>query len=147
MCSMAGGFLCRHRIPIAVAMVSVLLIGGRWVRAQLSEPHASGAATMGAAETEPPTPTLLRQGTQIVDQLGHFRTSGDRLIFFANDGRGRFVALENLNLERIALVLANNSGPLQWNVTGTITEFRGANYLLLERAILTTRTGHGQEGL
>jgi len=46
------------------------------------------------------------------------------------------VGLENLNLERIARAVADNPVTLEWKVTGTITEYRGANFLLVTRATL-----------
>jgi len=124
---------------LAVTVAAVVLIGPPWVRGQLNEPHAP-IPDLNAPDTEPPPRSRLREGMQIVDRLGHFRMTGDRLTFFAADGQGRFVALENLALERVAMVLAKNPGPLRWKVTGKITEFRGANFLLVERAILKTRT-------
>jgi hypothetical protein len=126
-----------------VAVVAAVLVGDARVRAQVNEPHAPVAAAANAPDIEPPSQGRLREGMQIVDRRGHFRMTGDRLTFFAADGKGRFVALENLALERVALVLAKNPGPLRWSVTGTITEFRDANYLLIERAILKTRTDDG----
>ena len=50
-----------------------------------------------------------------------------------------FVGLENLNLQRIARTIADNPVPLQWSVTGTITEYRGANFLFVRRAVLKRR--------
>jgi len=78
----------------------------------------------------------IREGTEIADQIGYFKLVGGRLVFFTGkDGQG-FVGLENLNLERIARDVANHPEPLPWRVTGTVTEFRGNNFLLVERAIL-----------
>ena len=81
----------------------------------------------------------IREGSEIVDQLGSFRMTGDRVTFFTADGQGRYVALENLNLERIARVVTEQSDRLTWSVTGTMTEYRGANYLFVRRAILKSR--------
>ena len=50
----------------------------------------------------------------------------------------RLVALENLALQRVARSLAERSQESQWKVSGMVTEFRGANYILLRRA---TRSG------
>ena len=81
-----------------------------------------------------------REGTEMADRHGFFRMTGDRMTFFTLEGRQRFVALENLNLERIARAVANDPDRLTWSVTGTITEFRGANYLLVRRAVIEGRT-------
>ena len=71
-----------------------------------------------------------------MDQTGQFRISGGRVVFLTADGQRRLVGLENLNLERIAKTVAETPQPLDWDVTGTITEYRGANFLLIHRAVL-----------
>jgi hypothetical protein len=42
--------------------------------------------------------------------------------------------LENLALERIADAMRVDSADNRWVVTGRVTEFRGQNYLWIERA-------------
>ena len=124
--------------------VAGLLLGVTLVWAQ--DPAALNSHTSldhpAAAESQPATRRpgfRLREGTEIVDTIGHFRITGDRATFFTDDGAGRYVALENLNLERITRTIADNPASLQWSVTGTLTEYQGANFLFVERAILTTR--------
>ncbi len=85
-----------------------------------------------AAETPQPR---VREGTEFVDQPGSFQIVGERLVFLAEKNSQRFIALENLNLERIARTVAGHPYPLQWRVSGKITEFRGKNFILVERAI------------
>lgn len=80
----------------------------------------------------------IREGTELVDQVGRFETVADRIVFVTDDGAVRLVGLENLGLERIARTLANDPGPLQWKVTGIVTEYRGTNFVLIHRAILKT---------
>ena len=96
------------------------------------------AATASQPATRPPV-FRLREGTEIVDTIGHFRITGNRATFFTADGTGRYVGLENLNLERITRTIADNPASLQWSVSGTLTEYHGANFLFVERAILKTR--------
>ncbi len=81
----------------------------------------------------------IREGTEIKEVEGVFRMTGDRVTFFSEDGQRRYVALENLNLERIVARIADDPTPRQWRVTGLVTEFRGANYLLVRRALLKSR--------
>jgi hypothetical protein len=59
-------------------------------------------------------------------------------MFYAESGV-RYGGLENLNLERVASVINENPEQLQWSVSGTITEYRGANYLLVSRATLKSK--------
>lgn len=78
----------------------------------------------------------LREGTKIIDLPGYFRITGDRAIFYSNRRNSRYVALENLNLERIVAAMADQPRQRKWKVTGTLTEYRGENYLLVEKAVL-----------
>lgn len=78
----------------------------------------------------------LREGTELVDQVGRFQVTGDRVAFVADPGSQRFIVLENLSLERIARTLAERPQESQWKVSGTVTEFRGTSFLLIRRAIL-----------
>ncbi len=85
----------------------------------------------------------VREGTEFINQTGFFRFTGDRVAFFTNDGRKRYTVLENLNLERIARTILERTDQIEWNVTGTITEFRGTNYLFVRRATLMDRSRSG----
>jgi hypothetical protein len=81
----------------------------------------------------------LREGTQIVEALGHFRVLGDRVMFHTSDGGRSLGGLPNLNLERIVRTVRDHSEPVLWSVTGTVTEFQGANFILIERALLKSQ--------
>jgi len=121
-----------------------LLLGVTLVWAQDPAPLNWNARldSPAATESRPATrrPTLwFREGTEIVNTIGHFRITGDRVTFFTADGSGRYVALENLSLERITRTIANSPASLQWSVTGTLTEYRGANFLIVKHAILKSR--------
>jgi len=109
-----------------------------------SAPAGEKPATTGvqtpAAGGKPATPStkhrLLREGFELTEQLGTFRIAGGRLVFSTEKGGVPLVALENLNLERIARVLADNPTAIGWRISGTATEYRGVNYLLIDRAVL-----------
>jgi hypothetical protein len=77
-----------------------------------------------------------REGTALVDVLGHFKLTGDRATFFPTGSDAHYVGLENQNLERIATAVSDMPEPPSWIVSGTLTEYRGANYLLVTKAIL-----------
>ena len=81
----------------------------------------------------------IREGTELENQEGVFRPTGDRITFFTEMGKGRFLVLENLALDRIARVITENPSKLKWLVTGKMTEYQGMNYLLVERAVLKTQ--------
>ena len=131
-----------NRLPTAALMCAAALLAGvalAWAQSDnlpVRNDARNGNLATGLATTPRGTIQRIREGTEISAQLGYFRMTGDRVSFFTDDGSGRFIALENLNLERIARTIADNSDRLQWDVTGTVTEFRGANYLFVRRAVL-----------
>lgn len=94
-----------------------------------------GLAPPGAASAA----KRLREGSKITDQAGEFQRTGDHLQFVLKDGSGSLRILENLTLERVMRMLEDNPSLKYWSVSGTVTEFRGENYLLLTRAVLKSR--------
>jgi hypothetical protein len=136
-----GAPACGSRVAWVCAAVLLLgaALAGTTVSTATSEEAGRKPPSATAGREAPPQGNLrVREGTEIVDQSGQFRTIGDRVIFFTADGKRRFVGLENLSLERIAQTIAESPQTLHWDVTGTVTEYRGANFLLVRRAILKT---------
>lgn len=85
-----------------------------------------------------------REGSELNEELGRFERRGDRVVFIGTDSKIVLVALENLALERIGRVLEEDGvGQVDWRVTGTITEFRGTNYLMIRRAIIKSPAADG----
>jgi hypothetical protein len=83
-----------------------------------------------------------REGGKLTDQRGRIERRGERYVFLAENSTLHYIVLENLMLERVATVLDESAGgQLNWNVSGTITEFRGSNYILLQRAVVKSATG------
>jgi hypothetical protein len=86
----------------------------------------------------------LREGTRISDVSGSFQFSGDRVAFHP-DGKGdkgeSYRVLENLALERIISELGRARGTLGWTVSGTVTEFKNTNYLLVTKAMVRSNGG------
>ena len=79
---------------------------------------------------------IQREGTRLAGREGYFRIAGSRVVFFSKERNHRYVVLENLNLERIAETLADQPSRRHWEVTGILSEYRGENYLLIEKAVL-----------
>ncbi len=145
--------LVRHAAPRMPAMslfcVGILLLGVALALAQTAGPSndpaepagekAVGAASAAAADGPLQKDDRLREGTELVDQPGSFRMTGDRITFFTDLGKGRLVALENLALERVGRTIEDNPSPPEWLVTGVITEYRGENLLFIQRAVLRNR--------
>ena len=85
-------------------------------------------------------PQRLREGSALTDVLGYFELTADGATFRSLDGKARLVGLQNLNLQRIAEAVREHPDRLEWVVSGTVTEYRGANFLLIKRALLKTRS-------
>jgi hypothetical protein len=105
----------------------------------------SGAADCAAPGKAAAKQPRIREGTALVEQPGVFQKAGDRMTFFTSDGQRRFVVLENLQLERISRAVGDNLTPPQWTVSGLVTEFCGANYLFVDRAVLRATGPSGQQ--
>jgi hypothetical protein len=80
----------------------------------------------------------MREGTRVIDVVGSFQTAGDRISFHP-DGKGEsYRVLENLALQRVDEYLGANRGTPTWTVSGVMTEFRGSNFLLVQKAVVRT---------
>ena len=105
--------------------------------------HAYEDAHSTTAEAENETGVnRQREGTQIKDQEGYFRTTGDGLIFHLRESEERYAALENLALERIGKVMNDRHDhpeQLTWIVSGFFTEYRGSNFLFITHAVLENK--------
>jgi hypothetical protein len=111
-----------------------------------SEPNLSSPpelAKLAAKEASAPdsdaNSTRMREGTRLSSHPGSFKVLGDGVTFVSSDGKLKLPGLENLALERVARTVSENPDPLEWIVSGAITEYRGANYLLVTHAVLKPR--------
>src|SRR5262245_7865833 len=122
-------------------------------------PTASAASRLGTSALldQPPksnTPALpgekptekLREGTRLTDELGGFSRVGERVSFSPAGSREPLRCLENLALERISRAIDESQGQRQWVVSGLITEFRGANFLLVTKAVIQLQEGETAAG-
>lgn len=91
------------------------------------------------AEEQQKSRKLIREGTLLRSQKVMFRITESRSLMVLVDGQERFICLENLNLERIAKVIHENPTQTDWEVDFIVTEYQGANYALIQKAILSTR--------
>ncbi len=118
-------------------LLALLLIITIWITAGRPGPQpAHGEATVSAKNKK--SSTRVREGVRIKGETGEFKVRGDRATFVTQNGQA-FDGLENLNLERIVRVIADNHRSLQWSVSGLVTEYRGTNYLLVTHAVLKSR--------
>jgi len=140
------------RAPMAGLLCAAALLFGvtlAWTRS-IAAPHSaqatvetgvlSRAYNSGEQSLDNTKTVRLREGGEIVNQAGYFRTSVDRVAFVSADNSPRFITLENHNLEQVLQAIAENTNnKLEWIVSGTISEFHGANFLLITRAELKSR--------
>jgi hypothetical protein len=78
----------------------------------------------------------LREGTNL-RLKGRFDLVGERATFYAEDGKASFKTLENLALQRVVAAVRDSTDSRLWNVDATVTEYQGANFLLIRRATVT----------
>jgi hypothetical protein len=134
---------------VAEVSVSMAPVASEEQKNATSPPSASPRAEAGGQRANA-RQQRLREGSQLVDQLGEFRDSGDRVVFQSLDKTLSLQVLENLALERVSRVLDELRSTRIFSVTGTVTEFRGVNYLLVTHAVLkakppTQRAGQAVE--
>ncbi len=131
---------------VLIGAIVLLMPGGIKLQAPSSATASPKTSTADSSGGHAAIPTgRHREGFELVDQVGIFRPAGERIVFYSQDGRLRLVVLENLALWRVANLLAANPEALRWKVTGTVTEFRNANYLLLRRVELLSSQQQADE--
>ena len=109
---------------------------------QRSVPAPSSGSSGPAKPTD-----RLREGTRLTEELGVFQSSGDRVAFLpGGNSKDSYRVLENLALQRVSVALDEGRGQGQWVVSGVITEFRGANYLLITKAVLPLQEQNSETG-
>lgn len=129
----------RRGLVVAAATALIGFTAGWTQTAPPTEnpPRPADAASLETPRGEQAGRMRLREGTELTSLRGWFRMVEGRILFFPSEGDARYIGLENLNLERIAAELASSPSQLEWSISGTITEFRGTNYVLVRRAILS----------
>jgi len=101
----------------------------------------------GAVAPGTPTQTLMRERTFIVDRTGRLTRGADnsgKEFTFDSDGKALkdppVVILPNLNLMMMEDAAKNSARDLRFRITGVITEYRGRNYILIEKAVVVPDT-------
>lgn len=76
---------------------------------------------------------LAREGTKIESESAICRSHGERLVLELSSYDQPIVALENLATQRILEAVNIDPDDMHWSIHATMTEFKGRNFLLLER--------------
>lgn len=104
----------------------------------VSVPTGGKQPFLDQVSVDPATGTheRLREGTTL-RLKGRFDLVGERATFYTEDGSASFRTLENLALQRVVGAVRDSTASRLWNVEATVTEFQGANFLLIRRATVT----------
>jgi hypothetical protein len=127
-------------------MLAAVLAVGSLAVAQNAEPQRVGsgssvAGTFGGAAAGKGN-ERLREGTKLIDVVGTFQATGaDSVTFLASGNTESYRVLQNLALQRVSYSLEENRALRQWIISGTITEYRGANFLLITKAVIQLPEG------
>jgi hypothetical protein len=94
----------------------------------------------GSVAPKAPTLTVLREGTPIINRVGRLSLGADGApseFVFESDGQALrdppLVLVPNLKLMIMEDVARGNTREPRFRVSGVVTEYRGRNYLLLEK--------------
>ncbi len=140
------------RAPMAGLICAAAILFGvtlAWTRSA-AMPN-TGKTALGNEHVEP-MPTIPGKNYRAMIRKSAFARgvkSSTKLVIFMQPAiawplcrpiiNAAFIALENRNLERVAQAIAENAKQLEWIVSGTISEYRGENFLLVNRAELKSR--------
>jgi len=101
--------------------------------------RSSGGA---AVAPQAPQVNLLREGTFIIDRLCRLSRNdkGQAELTFEADGKALrdppMLILPNLTLQQMEEAVSAANRDLKFRVTGMVTEYRGRNYILLQRIVV-----------
>jgi hypothetical protein len=102
-------------------------------------------ATSGAAAVAPAAPsvTVLREGTYLIDRTGRLTHSADgQQAEFTFDADAKalrdppVIILPNLKLMQMESAVTGSNRDLRFRITGMVTEYKGRNYILLEKVVV-----------
>ena len=82
---------------------------------------------------------LHREGTTITGVAGQITRSGPRWLFTVGGQKKSYRLLENLALQRIVRSMTTDPTDRQWTLDGTYTEFGSDNFIMIRRAVRTSK--------
>ena len=91
----------------------------------------------------PASTNIIRERSWIMDRAARMQRSRDGLyeeLVFDADGSAMqdppLIILPNLKLQAVEAAEASGNGDPRFIVTGTVTEYRGKNYILLQKVVV-----------
>lgn len=125
-----------HARTLALGLLTFALAGSSLHSADTADVTTRPVALHRAGENDRASGERQREGTRLTDVNGRFELAGDRITFQPAGERESYRLLENLALERVGQAISESRAKPEWTVSGTLTEFRGANYLLISKAVI-----------
>jgi hypothetical protein len=114
-----------------------------------SQPIQPGPAATPASQApaavapDAPKPTVMREGSYVVDRVGRLTPSADgqQMEFsFESDGRTLqdppIVVLPSLKLMDMEWARETKGPETMFRITGMVTEYKGRNYVLLDKVVV-----------
>jgi len=106
-------------------------------------PSADAISGVGALAPNAPAVRLVREGTEIVDRVARLLKTPDGAqeeLAFESDGRALddppMIILPNLMLVLMENRAASATSDPRFRISGMVTEYRGRNYILLEKVVV-----------
>ncbi len=107
-------------------------------------PARAADASSGHAAVAPNAPAmrLVRELTHFTDRLGRVNHTADGQAVFTFDTDGKtmrdppMILLPNLKLGAMEGMQAGSNKDIKFRVSGTVTEYKGRNYLLLDKVVV-----------
>jgi hypothetical protein len=106
-------------------------------------PAVDATSGKGAVRPNAPAVTVLREGTYLVDRVGRLTRSADGAtaeFSFESDGSAMqdppVVIIPNLKLMAMEDAASTVNRDLRFRITGMVTEYRGRNYVLMEKVVV-----------
>ena len=97
----------------------------------------------GAVAPRAPAVAVMREGTYIIDRLGHLGRTPDGTqaqFIFNSDGKTLkdppLLILPNQKLQQMEDIVKSVNRDVPFRITGMVTEYRGRNYILLEKVLI-----------
>lgn len=96
----------------------------------------------GAVKPDAPKVPVVREGTYVFDRVARLThvANGQAELTFDSDGKALhdppMIILPNLKLQQMEDQVTAASRDLKFHITGMVTEYRGRNYILLDRVTI-----------
>ena len=131
--------------PSTNSMMEQLLSPGNTRQLPNVTSGAAKDATGGGAAVVPNAPvvSVQREGTYIINRMGRLTKSPDGQqseFTFDSDGKALkdppVIILPNLKLMQMEAAVAGYTRDLKFRVSGMLTEYKGRNYILLDKVVV-----------